>query len=48
MAQIGMSTVIFKAESEEGAHAIMTNDAAVQAGVMFPYRIALMANREAR
>ena len=44
--------VIFKAESDGAAHAIMTNDPAVQAGVMrarlFPYRVALMANREAR
>jgi uncharacterized protein YciI len=39
--------VIFKAESEEAARAIMNNDPTVQAGVMrarlFPYRIALMA-----
>ena len=42
--------VIFRAESEEAARAIMNNDPAVQAGVMharlFPYRIALMADRE--
>jgi uncharacterized protein YciI len=42
--------VIFEAESEEEARAIMINDPAVQAGVMraklFPYRIALMADRE--
>ena len=41
--------IIFKAESDEAAHTIMTNDPAVQAGVMraklFPYRIALMASR---
>ena len=40
--------VIFRAESEEAARAIMNADPAVQAGVMrarlFPYRIALMAN----
>jgi hypothetical protein len=43
--------VIFKAESEDAARAIMNNDPAVQAGVMharlFPYRIALMADRGA-
>jgi len=42
--------VIFKAESEEAARAVMNNDPTVQAGVMrarlFPYRIALMADRE--
>ena len=42
--------VIFRAESEEAARAIMNADPAVQAGVMrarlFPYRIALMANRQ--
>jgi uncharacterized protein YciI len=41
--------VIFKAESEDAARTIMSNDPAVQAGVMrarlFPYRIALMASR---
>ena len=44
--------VIFKAESEDAARAIMSNDPAVQAGVvrarLFPYRIALMANQEIR
>ena len=42
--------IIFRAESEETARAIMNADPAVQAGVMrarlFPYRIALMANRQ--
>ena len=41
--------VIFQAESEEAAQAIMNGDPAVQAGVMrarlFPYRIALMARK---
>ncbi len=50
--------VIFEAESEDAARAIMSNDPAVQAGVtlaparsadvhakLFPYRIALMADR---
>ena len=40
--------IIFKAESEEAARAIVNNDPAVQGGVMrvrlFPYRIALMAS----
>lgn len=40
--------VIFDAESEQAAHAVMNNDPAVKSGVMraklFPYRIALMAN----
>ncbi len=48
----GFGIVIFKAESEDAARAIMSNDPAVQAGVMrarlFPYRIALMANQEVR
>ncbi len=57
--------VIFEAESEDAARAIMSNDPAVQAGVrlapdwinpvsagvhakLFPYRIALMADRGGR
>ncbi len=43
--------VIFMAESEEAARAIMSNDPAVEVGVMhaqlFPYRIALMVDRGA-
>ena len=42
--------VIFRARSEEAARAVMNADPAVQAGGMrarlFPYRIALMANRQ--
>jgi uncharacterized protein YciI len=42
--------IIFRSESEEAAHTIVTDDPAVQFGVMrarlFPYRIALMADRE--
>ncbi len=41
--------VIFNAESEEAAREIMEDDPAVRSGVMratlFPYRVALMANR---
>ncbi len=42
--------VIFRAESEQAAHAVMNNDPAVQKGVMraelYPYRIALMTRQE--
>jgi uncharacterized protein YciI len=47
----GMGIVIFRAESEDAARAIMANDPAVRQGVMsaklFPYRIALMAQDNA-
>lgn len=42
----GMGIVIFQAESEDAAQAIMQNDPAVNAGVfsakLFPYRVALI------
>lgn len=42
---------VFQADNDEAARAIMTNDPAVQGGVMhaelFPYRVALISERNA-